>query len=129
VIVADSSVWIDLLRGRDTPKVDMLTVAAAQNRLLVLDIVLLEVLLGAGSEAHSARIERDLGEFPIASALNPQLARLAARNYRTLRDLGITIRKTPDLIIGAYCIANDHALLHADRDFEPMARHLGLRIA
>jgi predicted nucleic acid-binding protein len=129
VIVADSSVWIDVLKGKDNPKVEALRAAAAEDRILLLDIIMLEVLRGAGSEAHAQRIERNLARFPIAASLSPTLARAAAGNYRRLRDLGVTIRKTPDLIIGAYCIAHDHELLHSDRDFDPMARHLGLKIA
>jgi len=39
----------------------------------------------------------------------------------------VTVRKTIDLLIGTYCIAMDCILLHSDRDFDPMARHLGLR--
>jgi hypothetical protein len=53
----------------------------------------------------------------------------AARNYRTLRGLGIKIRKTADIIIGTFCIENHHLLLHDDRDFLPMERHLGLMVA
>jgi predicted nucleic acid-binding protein len=52
----------------------------------------------------------------------------AARNYRLLREKGITIRKTIDLIIGTFCIDEGHCLLHGDRDFEPMREHLGLRV-
>ena len=51
-----------------------------------------------------------------------------ARNYRALRAAGCTVRKTPDLIIGTYCIEHGHPLLHADRDFEPMREHLGLQV-
>jgi len=50
----------------------------------------------------------------------------AARNFRALRRRGITIRKTIDLLIGTWCIANRTPLLHNDGDFRPMARHLGL---
>ena len=51
-----------------------------------------------------------------------------ARNYRTLRDLGVTIRKTADLIIGTFCIQHHHRLLHDDRDFSLMQQHLGLTV-
>jgi len=54
------------------------------------------------------------------------VAVLAAKNLRSLRRLGITISKTIDLIIGTWCIENRVALLHNDRDFLPMARHLRL---
>jgi len=56
-----------------------------------------------------------------------ELAIEAADNYRALRRLGVTVRKTIDLMIGTYCILNDCALLHSDGDFDPMTRHLGLR--
>lgn len=50
-------------------------------------------------------------------------------HYRTLRARGVTIRKTIDTLIATYCIENDVALLHADRDFDPFVEHLGLRVA
>jgi hypothetical protein len=31
------------------------------------------------------------------------------------------------VIIATFCSRNSHVLLHADRDFELMAEHLGLR--
>ena len=55
------------------------------------------------------------------------LALQAADHYRALRRLGVSVRKTTDLLIGTWCIAADCALLHSDRDFDPMAQHLGLR--
>jgi predicted nucleic acid-binding protein len=43
--------------------------------------------------------------------------------------MGITVRRTIDLIIGSFCIANGHHLLTSDRDFGPLHEHLGLRLA
>jgi predicted nucleic acid-binding protein len=59
--------------------------------------------------------------------LSPDLAPRAARNYRRLRELGITIRKTADIIIGTFCIEHHHSLLHDDRDFAPMGSILSER--
>ncbi len=59
--------------------------------------------------------------------LDAELAVRAAANYRALRGKSVTVRKTIDVIIGTFCIEHGHVLLHADRDFEPMRRHLGLR--
>lgn len=61
--------------------------------------------------------------------LDGSLAVQAARNYRSLRARGITVRKTIDMIIGTFCIVGSHVLLHDDRDFDPMAAHLGLLVA
>jgi predicted nucleic acid-binding protein len=55
------------------------------------------------------------------------VALASPRNYRLLRRQGITARKAVDVIIATFCIRNGHFLLHADRDFAPMAEHLGLR--
>jgi predicted nucleic acid-binding protein len=53
----------------------------------------------------------------------------AARNYRALRERGITIRKTIDTLIATRCIESDYALLYSDRDFDPFVEHLGLSSA
>jgi predicted nucleic acid-binding protein len=49
----------------------------------------------------------------------------AARNFRSLRPRGITVRKTVDLLIGTWCIENRRPLLHNGGDFRPIAQHLG----
>lgn len=129
MILVDSSVWIAHLRGLQTPATIRLETAADREPLLVGDLILLEVLQGARSEAQAALIERGLRQYAVVPLLDPGLAPIAARNYRKLRELGVTVRKTVDVIIGTYCIEHGHALLHDDRDFEPMAQHLGLRTA
>jgi predicted nucleic acid-binding protein len=129
MILVDSSVWIGHLRGGTTPATMKLEAAAAREPLLVGDLILLEVLQGARDNAQAARIERALREYAIVSLLDDRLAARAARNYRHLRNLGITVRKTADIVIGTFCIEHDHSLLHEDRDFEPMEKHLGLKAA
>ncbi len=130
MIVVHSSVWIANLRNLHTDKVRRLrSIDHASDPVLVGDLILLEVLHGARDEQHAARIERAMRTFPVEPMLDPALAVAAARNVRTLRGLGITMRKTIDVIIGTFCIERGHSLLHDDRDFTPMARHLGLRVA
>lgn len=60
--------------------------------------------------------------------LDANLAARAAKNYRQLRSLGVTPKKTIDVIIGTFCIVNRYHLLHQDNAFSPMAMHLGLRV-
>ena len=81
------------------------------------------------SEANAQRVEAALRRFDIVPMLNSELAVIAAAHYRRLRGLGITVRKTIAMIIGTFCIARGHGLLTADRDFAPLARHLGLTFA
>ncbi|MGO9723207.1 MAG: PIN domain nuclease [Methylocella sp.] len=128
MIVVDSSVWIANLRDLDTKAVRSLRSIEDPDDILVGDLILLEVLQGARSEPHAARLEAALRQFRIERMLDDDLAVGAARHYRTLRDRGVTIRKTIDLIIGTFCLARGHVLLHDDRDFDPMAAALGLRV-
>lgn len=126
MIVVDSSVWISLLRDQDTPQVSTLLNMRSRSEILVPDLVLLELLQGSANDRHAARIERQLDLFEQVAISSLSLAPIAAGHYRHLRARGITIRKTVDLIIATYCIANRHHLLHQDRDFEPFVAHCGL---
>ena len=129
MIVVDSSVWIAALRGIDTPQSMQLKTIPKARHILLGDIVLLEILQGAQNDGNAANLQRRLAPFKVVPMLSPQIAIKAAENFRRLRSKGITIRKTADLIIGTYCMEHGHSLLHADRDFDPMAEYLGLRIA
>jgi len=75
------------------------------------------------------RASRALLSLPYADMVGKEVALASAQNFRLLRGMGITVRKTIDVIIATFCIHNGHVLLHTDRDFEPMAAHLGLRTA
>ena len=128
MIVVDSSVWIDFFNGKVTPQTSKLLSLLGNEPLLVGDLILCEILQGARSEAQARRLEQELRKFELLPMLNPELAIAAAKNYNLLRSEGITISKTIDLIIGTFCIAHGHTLLHDDRDFSPMETHLGLKI-
>ncbi|MDQ0133371.1 putative nucleic acid-binding protein [Neorhizobium galegae] len=129
MIVADSSVWVSLFRKDDVEVTDRLRSFIAQGVVLIGDIIVLEVLQGARDYRQARWIEQNFRDFPVAQMLSPSLAITAAANYRTLRDRGVTVRKTVDMIIGTYCIAHGHSLLHKDKDYLPMAEYLGLQIA
>jgi len=127
MILVDSSVWISHFNQALTPPVEYLRELIPVEPILLGDLMLCEILQGFRSEAAARLAERSLRRFEIVSLCNPELAVSAAGNYRLLRRRGITIRKTIDVIIGTFCIEHGHALLHSDRDFEPMERWLGLR--
>ena len=127
MILVDSSVWIDHLNDEPTYQVGQLRKLVGEGPLLVGDLILCEVLQGLPNEHQARRVEEALRRFEVVAMLSPDIAVRAAANYRLLRGKGVTVRKTIDVIIGTFCIENGHVLLHADRDFEPMSRHLGLR--
>jgi predicted nucleic acid-binding protein len=139
-VLIDSSVWIDHLRGARTRETAILSALLAQldaelegdeietsADLLVGDLILCEVLRGIPDPREHAVVKDILLSFELVTIGGTDLALAAADHYRALRRRGVTVRKTIDLLIGTYCIANDCALLHSDRDFDPMTRHLALR--
>jgi predicted nucleic acid-binding protein len=126
VIVVDSSVWIDFLNGRNAPYVRRLQSSFGTEEIVVGDLMLCEVLQGLPSEQEAREVEALLRRFEVVEMVGDTIAVAAARNFRHMRQRGITIRKTIDLLIGTWCIENRTALLHNDSDFIPMARHLGL---
>lgn len=126
MIVVDSSVWVDFLKGRNSRHVRRLRTILGTDEIIVGDLMLCEILQGLESERAAQDVEGLLRRFEIVPMAGDAIAVEAARNFRALRRRGITIRKTIDLLIGTWCIQNSRPLLHNDRDFHPMARHLGL---
>ena len=127
MIVVATSVWIPYLDGHQTPEVARLLSIERLRDIIVGDLVLVEILRGARSDAAATLIEREMRKFELRSISSPALASRAAANYRDLRGLGITIRSTIDVLIATFCIEYDHVLLHKDRDFAHFERLLGLR--
>ena len=126
MIVVDSSVWIDFLNGRNARHVLQLRAVLGTDEIIVGDLMLCEVLQGLDSERAAREVEALLRRFEIVPMAGDAIAIAAARNFRSLRRRGITVRRTIDLLIGTWCIEHRTPLLHNDSDFRPMARHLGL---
>jgi predicted nucleic acid-binding protein len=129
MILVDSSVWVDYFRGTKTPETDLLDKLLGVEPVAIGDLVLAEVLQGFSSEQDFNQGNRLLMSLPIIDLVGAEIAIQAARNYRVLRGLGITIRKTIDTLIATSCIENQLLLLYSDSDFDPFVEHLGLRSA
>ena len=88
-----------------------------------------EVLQGAASEREFNQLLRLFLAMPSFEIVDQAIAVQAARNYRSLRARGVTVRKTVDTLIATRCIVDGHSLLYSDRDFDPFVEHLGLETA
>jgi predicted nucleic acid-binding protein len=128
VILVDSSVWIDFFNGRESRPTDMLACLLRRRILLTGDLILAEVLQGFRHKRDLEAARNALLGLPYADMVGQEVALRSAQNYRLLRQRGVTARKTVDVIIATFCVRHGHVLLHADRDFEPMREHLGLRM-
>ncbi|MBS0211579.1 MAG: PIN domain nuclease [Proteobacteria bacterium] len=127
MILVDSSVWIDYLRGVETRQTDRLHGLLGIEPLAVGDLIMTEVLQGLTSEKDFKQVRHLLESLDVVSLGGQALAIQAARNFRTLREQGITVRKTIDCTIATRCIMDGMTLLHGDRDFDPFVTHLGLK--
>jgi predicted nucleic acid-binding protein len=129
VILVDSSVWIDYFRGVSCPETGYLDALLGREPVLIGDLILTEVLQGFESDADFRRASELFGMFETVPLAGKAVCEQAARNFRSLRRKGVSIRKTIDTIIATSCIENRYILLHRDRDFDAFEEHLGLAVA
>jgi predicted nucleic acid-binding protein len=128
MVIVDTTVWVDYLKGASTLEVEWLDRETSRQRLGLLDLMACEVLQGLSTDEEAVRVLRHLRRFEIFRTGGIELAVAAARNYRHLRSRGRTVRKTIDGLIATFCIEQNHALLHNDRDFDAFEELLDLQV-
>ncbi len=128
MILVDSSVWIDYFRGAITAQTEKLDTLLGRKPLVIGDLILTEVLQGFSADRHFNEARKMLTSLTVVTLGGREIAIQAARNFRTLRNRGVTVRKTIDTVIATRCIESGYDLLHSDKDFEPFVQHLGLRV-
>jgi predicted nucleic acid-binding protein len=121
-------VLIEYLGGYAGPETEWLDRHSSFRGIGITNLILTEVLQGIRDEVPFAATLKALSQFEIFEIGSNELAVQSARNYRTLRGLGITVRSTVDCLVATFCIVEDHQLLHRDRDFDAFETHLGLRV-
>ncbi|MCX7152541.1 MAG: PIN domain nuclease [Proteobacteria bacterium] len=129
MILVDSSVWIDYFRGIPTPETEKLDALLGTEPIATGDLILTEVLQGFVSDKDFNQAKKLLTSLVIVDLAGQDIAIQAAKNFRALRSLGITVRKTIDTVIATRCIESRLSLLYSDRDFDPFVAHLRLRSA
>lgn len=129
MILVDSSVWIDYFRGIASPQAAKLDSLLGTEPIAVGDLILAEVLQGFASDRDFNQARKLLTSLVVVDLAGQNIAIKTAENFRALRLLGVSVRKTIDTVIATHCIENRFALLYSDRDFDPFVEHLGLRSA
>jgi hypothetical protein len=128
MLLVDTSVWVDYFNGIVNPQTDYLHENVDRTPILIGDLILAEVLQGFRTDSDFEKVRRTLGKFVQVNMVSTALAVQSARNFRFLRQKGVTVRKTIDSLIATYCIENEHQLLHNDSDFDGYEKHLGLQV-
>lgn len=128
MILVDSSVWVDYFRGTGTAQTNKLNRLLGNELLATGDLILAEVLQGIDSDREFNQVRKMLDSLELVELGGRAIAIQAAKNFRTLRARGVTIRKTIDTLIATWCIDRQCELLHDDADFKPFTKYLGLRV-
>ena len=124
--MVDTSAWVEFLRDTGSQT------CRRVDELLEADIatchpIRMEVLAGARDDRHLNDLRRLLARASILPVRAMDYEE-AATLFRACRRRGETVRKLIDCLIGAVAIRKDISLLHADADYEVLARHTPLRI-
>ncbi|MFH1537467.1 MAG: PIN domain nuclease [bacterium] len=129
MILVDTSVWVDFLRGADsTQRRALHRLIEDEEDIAITEIILTEILQGIREDKNFRAVREYLLEFPVLKPKGIETYIKAAEIYRDCRKKGKTVRKTVDCIIAAVCMENDAALLHKDSDFELIEKCAGLKV-
>lgn len=126
MILVDTSAWVEFLRDTGSAtcrRVD----ALLGDDLAICSPVRMEVLAGARDDEHLRRLRGLLARTTLLPTRETDYEEAAAI-FRRCRRRGATVRKLVDCLIAATAIREDVPVLHADADFEVIARHCDLRL-
>jgi predicted nucleic acid-binding protein len=129
VILVDSSAWIDLLRANERPADRTLQrLLTAGEEVAVTEPVVMEVLSGVGTLREEEAVRGQLAAFSLLPVGGIDAYEQAAEIHRACRSAGDTVRRILDCLIAVPAIRAGVPVLHADRDFDVIARHAPLEV-
>lgn len=126
MILIDTSAWVEFLRDTGSPVCEEVDRLLAQD-IAVCDAVRMEVLAGARDDAHLHSLRGLLARATVVPT-EPVDYEVAAALYRSCRRRGETVRKLIDCLIGAVAARHGTPVLHADADFDTLARHTDVAV-
>ena len=127
MIVIDTSAWIEFLNNTDHKIVVDLELALENELVCLGDLIYCEILVGIKNKRDLNRVKSLFSTLHKEIIGGFDICDKASENYKYLRSIGVTVRKTIDIIIGTFCLENGHEIIHNDRDFKVMEEHLGLK--
>jgi predicted nucleic acid-binding protein len=129
LILPDTSAWLEYIRRSGRPAhIALRDAIAAGEQIVVSDVVMMELLAGAGDQQRYDRLARLMATYEMLSTETPWDFVAAADLYRSCRAAGVTIRKMNDCLIAAVAIRTGASVLHQDRDFDAIARQSSLQV-
>lgn len=125
MILVDTSVWVDFLRGHETSEAEWLSTAISKKKdICTCGMVLTELFQGIKEKKKVRLAFSPLIYLPMSRKAFERAADLS----RAARKKGKTVRHTVDCMIAACAIEHRVPLLHRDKDFNVIAEVSALRI-
>ena len=128
MVIIDTSAWIEYFRDGVASVVDKVEHHLDMELVGIGDLIYCEVLQGISSVREKREVSELLLSLPQYGMVCFHMAGRSADNYNMLRTRGVTVRKTIDVLIGTFCAEHDFGIIHNDRDFDAMAKHIGLKV-
>lgn len=121
-LLVDTSVWIDYLRGAETPaRRNLRRQLSAEDPVVMAEPIAMELLAGPTSERIAADITRMVDGLPVIPMDLHQDFRSAGSIFRACRRFGRPVRNLSDCLIAAVAIRAGVTLAHKDADFETIS--------
>lgn len=126
MILVDTSAWVEFLRDTGSPACEEVDRLVASDAAIT-DPIVMEVLAGARDDIHLRRLRGLLGRAELLRCESVDYD-AAAQLHRMCRRRGETVRRLVDCLIAAVAIRSGTPLLHADADYDVLARHTELTL-
>lgn len=126
--LVDTSAWVEFLRATGSPTHRALRQLLGEDEPAhATDVVVLELLAGARDDDHRDRLRRLLARCEHVPVQGLDDFEAAADLYRVCRAGGDTAPALTDCLIAVVALRQPLPVLHADRDFDVLARHTALQ--
>jgi len=122
MLLVDSSVWIDAIRGADSEATRFLAMRDEEEELAVAGVIFQEVLQGTTDDAVYRALHSRFSAMLLLETRELSTYEIAAQLYRRARQSGFAIRKSTDCLIAALALEHGALLVHNDRDFVHLAQ-------
>lgn len=128
MVIVDTSIWIDFLKGRDTAGTFRLErLIDNEIDLFTTGIIIQEILTGIKAKKTRNSVKKDLERFITVMPSRGTHVQ-AAELFDGCRKKGKTIRSIVDCLVAALAMEYDLAVLQSDRDYDYIAQVFPLKL-
>lgn len=128
-MIADTSAWVEYLRATgSSTHLGLRRQIEGGGPLFVPELVVMEILVGAGDDRIARRLRTLLHSFEVVPLAPLVDSERAAALQRQCRAAGRPVRNMVDCMIAAMAIRLSEPVLHADRDFDVLAALTDLEV-